>query len=426
MAPFRPFRRRVAVTGIGVASPFGLGARAFACGLREGRSGVRTIGHFDASDLPVRIAAEVAGFDPLSVMEARDLRHVSRAVPLAIAAAGEALEDAGLDPRALSLEERRGCGVLLGSGGGPLDFTETEFERHFRNGGSGQSLYAIPSSTPGTMASEISMRFDLRGASHLVSTGCTSSLDALGVALRAIRSGDAERFVVGGVDAPISPAIVRGFCLLKVLTESWNDQPEKASRPFAADRDGFVLGEGAFFFVLEPLDLARSRGARVRCEIAGYAATCEAFHRVRLREDGEEPARAMTLALADAGLSPADVDLVSLHGTSTVLGDRIEAKAVRLALGSRADGVPMHALKSLIGHAQGACGAAALAASIVAMEEGFVPPSSNSERLDRECALPVRPVATRPARLATVLVDTIGFGSKNAALVARREERVAR
>lgn len=413
-------RRRVAIVGMGVVSPFGAGVGAFERGLREGRSGIRRIGLFDAAALPVRIAGEAAEFDPGLVMDPGELRHVSRAVPMALLAAREAFEDAGLDPGSFTLEERRRTGVLIGSGGGPLDFTEAQFRKHFEAGGAGQSLYAIPSSTPGTIASEVSMRFDLRAESHLVSTGCTSSLDAVGYAARAIRHGDGERYLAGGVDTPLAPGIVRGFTLMKVLTTAWNDAPERGSRPFAADRDGFVLGEGAFVFVLEPFELALARGARIRGEIAGYGSTCEAFHRVRLREDGEEPARAMAKALRDAGLSPADVDTVSVHGTATVLNDRIEARALRLALGARADRVPMHALKSMIGHPQGASGAASLAASVVSLEGGFVPPTLNCERPDPACALPLAASAARGCRLESALVNTIGFGSKNSALVLRR------
>ena len=255
------------------------------------------------------------------------------------------------------------------------------------------SLFCIPSGTMGTLSSEVSMRFGLRGMSHVITTGCTSSTDAFGYALRQIQFGFLPMMLVGGVDAPIAPGIMKGFTLMKIMTSSWNHAPERASRPFSADRDGFVVAEGSWMFVLEEYEHARARGARILAEVAGYGSTCEAFHRVRLQECGEEPARAIQMAMEDAGIDAADVDYVNLHGTSTQLNDRIETRALKLALGEKARQTPMSSLKSQIGHPQGACGAAGIAATLVAMHHGQIPPTINLEKPDPECDLDYVPEA---------------------------------
>jgi 3-oxoacyl-[acyl-carrier-protein] synthase II len=235
-----------------------------------------------------------------------------------------------------------------------------------------------------------------------------------------IRYGRADRVLVGGSDSPIGPGIVTGFCLMKIMSTAWNDEPERASRPFSKDRDGFVIAEGSWMMVLEERETARARGATIYGEVLGYGATCEAFHRVRLDENGEEPARAMNLALEDAGLAPSDVDYLSLHGTSTQLNDRIETRAVKMVFGERARAIPSSSLKSMIGHPQGASGAAGVVASLLAMRDSFLPPTINWEVEDPECDLDVVPNIGRERRIDTVLCNCIGFGSKNAAVVLRR------
>ncbi len=414
----RPLQgRRVVVTGLGAVSPNGVGLGAFWEATRGGRSGVRRIGTFDAGELPTQIAGQIVDLEPETVLPSREVKHVPRSVILAAAAADGAVADAGLDTAALSLEERRSFGVALGSGGVGLEFAERMFRTYYVEHSRAVSLYTIPSATPGSMSSELSMRYDLRGPSHVISTGCTSSTDALGHALSLIRYGRADRMLAGGTDAPITPAIVAGFSLMKIMTPSWNHAPERGSRPFSRDRDGFVLAEGSWMLVLEELEAARARGARIYGELLGYGANCEAFHRVRLDESGEEPARAMELALVDAGTPSDEVDYLNLHGTSTVLNDRVETRAVKRLLGRRARDVPASSLKSMIGHPQGACGAAGVVASFLAMAEGFLPPTINRDEPDPECDLDVVPHRGRAARLETVLCNCIGFGSKNAALV---------
>jgi 3-oxoacyl-[acyl-carrier-protein] synthase II len=411
---------RVVITGMGVVSPNGIGKEAFCRAILAGKSGVKRIARFDPSGLAVQVAGEIPEFDELAWVDARERKHVSRVVPLAVAASTEAISDAGLDPATMSMAEKREIGVILGTGGGAQEFSEEQY-RLWHSGHVKQvSLFCIPSGTMGTIPSEISMRFGFRGYSHVVTAGCTSSTDAIGYACQHIQAGVLPMFLVGGVDSPITPGIIKGYTLLRALTPSWNHAPERASRPFSADRDGFVLAEGSWMFILEDRNHAQARGARIYAEIAGYASTCEAFHRVRMSDSPEEPARAITLALEEAGLVPKDIRYVNLHGTSTEMNDRVETRALKLALGDAAQRIPMSGLKSQIGHAQGACGSASLAATIIAMEHGTIPPTINLEVPDPECDLDYVPDLDRSATIEHAICNCVGFGSKNSALVLRK------
>jgi 3-oxoacyl-[acyl-carrier-protein] synthase II len=414
-------KRRVVITGMGVVSPNGIGRQAFAEAILAGRSGVRRISRFDPSHIPVQIAGEVPDFDELAWVEKKERKHVSRLLPLSLAAATEALNHAGIEAAKLSIEERRRFGVVVGSGGGSQEFSEQQYDLFFHDKQRQMSLYCVPTTVMGTLSSDLSIRFGLRGPSHVVTTGCTSSTDALGYAVRQIQSGRADVVLSGGADSPIALGIVKGFILMKILTSSWNHAPEKGSRPFSVDRDGFVLAEGSWMFVLEAYGHAQARGAAMLAEIAGYGSTCEAFHRVRLAECGEEPARAIGLAMKEAGVGAGEVDYVNLHGTSTQLNDRIETRALKLALGEdRAHQVPMSALKSQIGHPQGACGAAGVAATIIAMHSGQLPPTINLENPAPDCDLDYVPQPGRKASIEHAIANCIAFGSKNSALVLRR------
>jgi 3-oxoacyl-[acyl-carrier-protein] synthase II len=411
---------RVVITGMGVISPNGIGKEPFCRAIMAGKSGVKRIRRFDPSALPVHIAGEIPEFDELAWVDARERKHVSRVVPLAIAASTEALRDARLDWTGMSLDEQRQIGVILGSGGGAQEFSEEQY-RLWHSGHIKQvSLFCIPSGTMGTISSEVSMRFGFRGYSHVVTAGCTSSTDAIGYAVQHIQAGVLPMVLAGGVDAPITAGIVKGYTLLRALTQSWNELPERASRPFSADRDGFVLAEGSWMFVLEEYQHALARGARIYAEIVGYGSTCEAFHRVRMSDSPEEPARAITLALEEAHISAADIQYVNLHGTSTEMNDRVETQALKLALGERAGRVPMSALKSQIGHAQGACGAAGLAATLITMLESRIPPTINLDVPDPQCDLDYVPEPGRRAEVEHAICNCVGFGSKNSALVLRR------
>jgi len=384
---------------------------------------VRHITRFDTSTMAAQIAGEVPDFDELAWVKPKDRPHVSRVVPLARCATAEAFADAGLDPAAMTLEQLREIGVLVGSGGGSQEFTEEQYRKWYNGEWRDCSVYTIPTSTIGTMASEVSMHFGLRGLSHVVSTGCTSSTDAIGYAAQHIRTGMLDIAVAGGADAPLAPLIQRGFLVMRIMSTRWNEEPQRASRPFSRDRDGFVIAEGAWFFILEERERALQRGARIYGEIAGYGSTCEAFHRVRLEESGEEPARTIQIALRTAGLDTGAVDYVNYHGTSTELNDRIETKAMHIAFGDRAAKVPGSAIKSLIGHPQGACGAAGLAATLLGMRDGVVHGTRNLEVPDPECDLDyVSEAPERKLAVETAVCNCIAFGSKNSALVVRRPD----
>ncbi len=412
--------RRVVITGFGCVTPIGIGREQFWQGLRSGKSGVRRIESFDASGFNVQIAGEIPEFDWKAQLDPKDRQHVPRTVPLALAAAREAVADSGIATDGLSPEEKRRFGVILGTGGGGLSFTEKQFGFWFSGNAGKGSIYTIPASTHGGLSSELSMAFGLHGLSHIVSTGCTSSTDAIFYAAQHIALGRQDMMLAGGVDSPISPGILKGFEVMKVCTDKWNAQPGRASRPFSKDRSGMVIGEGSWIYVLESVASAKSRKAHTYAEIAGYGSTCDAYHRVRLEENGVEPARAMTLAIEDAGLSHEDIEYVNLHGTSTELNDRIETQAVKLAFGDHAYKMPMSAVKSQIGHPQGATGAAGIGATLLALNEGVVPPTINLDKPDPSCDLDYTSNTARPVKVLAALCNCIGFGSKNSALVLRK------
>lgn len=412
--------RRVAITGFGCVTPIGIGREAFWRSLRQGTSGVGPIESFDTGDSPVTIAAEVRDFDWEAQVNIKDRKHLPRTVPLALASAREALADASISPESLSLSEKQRFGVVLGTGGGGLSFTERQYRYWYTGESSKASIYTIPSSTHGGLSSELSMVFGLHGLSHIVSTGCTSSTDACFYAAQHIALGRQDIMLAGGVDSPLALGILLGFNLMTVLTRAWNDEPQRASRPFSLDRSGIVLAEGAWIFVLEPVERAIERGARIYAEIAGYGSTCDAYHRVRLEENGLEPARAMQIAMADADIRPDEVDYVNLHGTSTQLNDRIETQAIKLAFNDHAYQLPMSATKSQLGHPQGASGAAGMGAALFAITEGVIPPTINLDIPDPDCDLDYVPNISRVQPVTTALCNCIGFGSKNSALILRK------
>ena len=413
--------RRVVITGFGCVTPIGIGREAFWTGLRDGVSGVNRIESFDVSDSKVKIAAQIKNFDWEAELDPKDRKHVSRTVPLALAAAREAIKDSGIQTENLTLTEKQNFGVILGTGGGGLEFTERQYKLWFtQENTKSASLYTIPASTHGGLSSELSMFFNLHGLSHIVSTGCTSSTDAMFYAAQHIALGRQDLMLTGGVDAPVARGILEGFNLMTVLTSDWNDAPERASRPFSKDRSGIVLGEGAWIYVLESLESAQKRGAKIYAEIGGYGSTCDAYHRVRLEENGIEPARAMALAMNDAGVSPQQIDYVNLHGTATQLNDRIETQSIKNAFGAHAYDLKMSATKSQIGHPQGASGAAGIGATLLALNEKTIAPTINLDLLDAACDLDYTPnTAQKNADVKIALCNCIGFGSKNSALVLK-------
>lgn len=410
--------RRVVMTGIGVVSPNGIGVEAFADACATGRSGISPLTACDCKNLRSTAAAQVLDFDVSSVVGPVEARRLPRMVPMAIKASREALEMAGWSPADDDLESRRKIGVALGTGGGGLAFVEQQYRQFFIQGTG--SLFSITAGTHGNLSSELSIALRLRGPSHVLSTGCTSSTDALGYALMLIRAGMVPMMLAGGADAPIAPGILTAFEKMKVIsTRKW-DAPSRASRPFTMDRDGFVLGEGAWMFVLEDLDHALRRGARPLAELAGYASTCDAYHRVRIAPDVLEPVRAMEEAMIDAHVCKEQVRYINLHGTSTELNDRLETAAVKRCFGARAKSIPASSTKSMIGHPQGACGAAGVAATVLGMRQGIIHPTINQDHPDPACDLDYVPNQARPARVDVALCNCIAFGSKNSALVVKR------
>jgi 3-oxoacyl-[acyl-carrier-protein] synthase II len=417
----------VVITGIGVVSPFGVGRERFWNHISHGCSATRPIIEFDASAFPCTVAAPVPPLtiEAAPVIENRarnngdrggraDPRRYSRASLIGVIAALEAWQDAGL-----RLSEPD-AGVLVGSGAGGIDVAERSYGEFFTDGWKRVTPYAIPVSIVGMISSEISIALELHGISHVVSTGCTSSTDAIGYAASMIRSGDAEIMLSGGVDACVTPGMIFGFSKMRAIATKYNALPGEASRPFDRGRDGFVLGEGAWMVVLEREDRARARGATMYARVEGYGSTCDAYHRVQMDPNGEQIVRAMRLAIARAGRPIEEIGYVNFHGTSTVLNDAVESRCVRELLGARADSVPGSSTKSMIGHPQGASGAAGIVTSALALSREFLPPTINQRDPDPDCDLDFIPNAGRTASPAAALCNCLGFGSKNSAIVLGR------
>jgi 3-oxoacyl-[acyl-carrier-protein] synthase II len=413
---------RVVISGIGVVSTFGVGRDVFWDHVRRGVSGTRAITAFDASSYPCQVAAPVPAVSMADAVhlagegsngrESRaDPRRYSRAALLAVLAAREAWADAGLGV------DEPGAGVVIGSGGGGIDVGEAQYRDFFTSGGRHVTPYAIAVGIVGMVSSEVSISLGLRGVSHVLSTGCTSSTDALGYAARLVRAGEAEVVLSGGADGCVTPGMIFGFSRMRAVSTGYNDRPAEASRPFDRDRDGFVLGEGAWMYVVESEDRARGRGARVYATVEGYHSTCDAYHRVQMDPDGAEIVAAMTGAIARSGRPLEEIGYVNYHGTSTQLNDAIEAQCTRRVFGRRADDVPGSSTKSMIGHPQGASGAAGIATTALALSQGFLPPTANLSHQDPACDMDYLPREGRVARPAAALCNCLGFGSKNSAIV---------
>ena len=416
---------RVVITGIGAVSPFGVGRERFWDHVSRGCSGTRAITDFDATEFSCRVAAPVSdvdiddvpsigGDDIWDAAYRADPKRYSRAALVGVIAGREAWIDAGLrigEPHA---------GVIIGSGGGGIDVGERQYHDFFVERGRKVTPYAIPVSIVGMVSSEISISLRLRGVSHVLSCGCTSSSDAIGYAAAMIRAGDADVILSGGADACVTPGMIFGFSRMKVVSMAHNDEPATASRPFDRGRDGFVLGEGAWMMVLEREDRARSRGARIYASVDGYGSTCDAYHRVQMAPDGEEIVRAISLAIARSGRAREEIGYINYHGTSTVLNDAVESRCVRQVFGDHADRVAGSSVKSMIGHPQGASGAAGVVTAALALSRGLLPPTINLHDPDPACDLDFVPNEGRRAEVEAALCNCLGFGSKNSALVIGR------
>lgn len=419
--------KRVVVTGLGAVSPNGIGREQFWKATAAGVSGTGPITLFDASQLSCQVAAEVKGFDFDRYVSKKDKDRVQRAVPMAFFATEEAAADAGIDFESLSPTQRERIGVVVGSGAGGIEFAERQYKQYYDRADHDAayrrvSPFSIVASFVGMVSSEINMAFRIHGPSHVVSTGCTSSTDAMGYAYNWIRLGQLDSVVTGGVESCITFGLMTAFCRMGTVTTKWNHDPEHASRPFNSDRDGFVLGEGSWILMFEELESAQRRGAHIYAEVCGYASTCDAYHRVQISPTGNDAARAMNLAIEEAGLTPGQIDCLNLHGTATRINDRTESAAVRIAFGNLAQKIPASSTKSMVGHPQGTSGAAGAVAALMGMKHNYVHPTINLSHPDPECDLDYVPNTGREMRIDTVLCNCIAFGSKNSAIVFKRFE----
>ena len=414
---------RVVISGIGVVSPFGAGRERFWEQVSQGVSGTKAITQFDVSSYPCRVAAWVP---PISMDDAvtlegddehdgrADPKRYSRTALFGVVAAREAWRDAGLragEPDA---------GVLIGSGGGGIDIGERQYEDFFTTGGRHVTPYAIAVGICGMVSSEISISLGLRGISHVMSCGCTSSTDAIGYAASLIRSGEYDVLLSGGTDGCVVASMIFGFSRMRAVSTHYNERPGEASRPFDRDRDGFVLGEGAYMLVLEREDRARARGVRPYAVVEGYGSTCDAYHRVQMDPDGDQIVRCIQSALDKAGRRVEEIGYINYHGTSTQLNDAIEARCVRRAFGRHADRVPGSSTKSMIGHPQGASGAAGVITTALGLTRGLLAPTINLDDPDPACDMDFIPKQPRAVEIDAALCNCLGFGSKNSALVLGR------
>ena len=411
--------RRVVVTGIGLVSPLGIGVEKNWDALLRGQSGIGPITRFDASKYSTRIAGEVKNFDPLEFIDKRDARRMDLFIQLALAAAALAVKDAGIDP---ALLEGDRTGVYIGSGIGGLATIEESHKTLLERGPDRVSPFFLVSIIINEAAGYVSIKYRSRGPNS--ATACATSTHSIGDSFRMIARGDADRMLAGGAEAPITPLGVAGFCALRALSTR-NDEPQKASRPFDARRDGFVMGEGAGILLLEELAAARRREARIYAEIVGYGMNGDAYHVTAPAEDGAGAKGVMRRALADAGIDPSEVGYINAHGTSTPLNDKVETLAIKEVFGDHARRIGVSSTKSMTGHLLGATGALEAGVTSLCLANQIMTPTINYEHPDPECDLDYVPNAARPAEIRCALSNSFGFGGTNGCLILRRYEEIA-
>jgi beta-ketoacyl-acyl-carrier-protein synthase II len=412
-----PQRTRVVITGLGAITPLGASLEQYWDGLLGGRSGIRRITHFDASNLPCQIAGEIPDFNVELCMDQEEARQTARACQIALAAAIQAVKDAGLQE---TMPDPERAGVVYGTGlAGIMRIWDCVITIH-DYGPNKISPLTILSGMLHTPAFLIAHRFQCRGPNNTISTACATGTQAIGEATELIRRGAADVVITGGTDALVVDLAIAGFCGMHALPIHYNDQPDKASRPFDARREGFILSEGAAALVLEREAHARARGARVYAEVAGHASSADAYHMAVPGPDGLGPVRAMRWALEDAGLPPEAVDYINAHGSSTPLNDTIETKAIKMLFGEHAYQLAVSSTKSMIGHPMGAAGALEALACILAIHRGWIPPTINYEFPDPECDLDYVPNQARQAQVNVALSNSFGLGGQNACLVLRK------
>ncbi len=408
--------RRVAITGVGLVSSVGIGTEANWTALCAGRSGISRITRFDPSSFSAQIAGEVKGFDPLAFIEKKDIKKMDVFIQYAIAAAQFAMDDASytVNPSCASR-----VGVFIASGIGGFSTIEREHRALLEGGPRKISPFFIPSAIINLAAGQVSIRFGAKGPNSATCTACSASAHAIGDAFEIIRRDDADVMIAGGSEAAITPMGVGGFAAMRALSTR-NDEPERASRPFDADRDGFIIGEGAGVIILEELQVARQRGAKIYAEIVGYGMAADAYHITAPSEDGEGAVRVMSMALKNAGVSPGDVQYINAHGTSTPYNDRLETLAIKKCFGKHAYTVAISSTKSMTGHLLGAAGGLEAGITALAIDRQMIPPTVNLEKPDPDCDLDYVPGTGRPAAITYALSNSFGFGGTNAALLFKR------
>jgi 3-oxoacyl-[acyl-carrier-protein] synthase II len=415
MESFRP-SGRVVVTGVGAVTPLGTGVENFWNRLIKGESAIGPITLFDASDFSTRIAAEVKDFNPEDWLDKKEARRVDRFITFAVASANMAIEDSGLNLDGTINDQ---VGVLIGSGIGGLTFLGEQYRKLIESGPSRISPFLVPYMIPDMASGYVSIMHRLKGPNTCVVSACSTGADAIGMAYHIIKRGDALAMVTGGTEAPINEISLAGFCAAKAMTTN-NDDPAHASRPFDAERDGFVMAEGSAVFMLEDHDHAVARGATIYAEILGYGITGDGYHITMPDPEGDGAYRAMKMALNRAGLQPSDIGYINAHGTSTPYNDKFETMAIKRAMGDAAYNIPVSSTKSMIGHTLGAAGAIESLICILAMRDGVLPPTINLNTPDPECDLDYVPNVARKADIGASLSNSFGFGGHNVSLVFKR------
>lgn len=409
-------KRRVVITGLGLITPLAVGLKASWEALLEGRSGIGTINSFDSADLPVHIAGEVKGFDPLLYIEPKEVKKMDRFIHFAVAASTMALEDSGLK---ITEENAERVGVIIGSGMGGLPAIEHYHKIYLEKGYRRITPFFIPMLIINLASGQVSIKFGAKGPNSAVATACATGSHAIGDAFRVIQRGDADAMIAGGSESVITPMAIGGFAVMKALSTR-NDSPERASRPFDRERDGFVMGEGAGIVVLESLENARKRNARIYAEIAGYGMTSDAYHITSPAPEGAGAASCMAATLKDAGVSPEVVDYVNAHGTSTKYGDELETAAIKKVFGGHAYRLMVSSTKSMTGHLLGAAGGVESVITVMSIVNNVIPPTTNLDNPDPECDLDYVPYKPRYTNVEYALSNSFGFGGTNACLLFKK------
>ncbi|MCK5581766.1 MAG: beta-ketoacyl-ACP synthase II [Candidatus Omnitrophica bacterium] len=409
-------KKRIVITGQGVISPVGSGVEKFWKSLIDGKNGITAITHFDASQFNSRISGQVKDFNSADHFDVKESRHLAKFVKYAVVASREAVADAKLDMSSINAER---VGVIIGSGVGSLNTMEVEFQKYLDRGPRKLSPFFIPRIIINEAAGQVSIDSGAKGPAICVVTACASATNSIGDAARMIQYGDTDVMIAGGTESATTILGIGGFCALKALSRR-NDEPGKASRPFDLNRDGFVMGEGAGIVVLESLEHAQARGANIIAELVGYGRTSDAFHATAPESSGDGAARAMQLAIKDAGLTPNDISYINAHGTSTKLNDKVETQAIKTVFKEQAKNIPVSSTKSMTGHLLGAAGGIELIACVQALRDNIIPPTINYETPDPDCDLDYVPNTAREIEVNTAMSNSLGFGGHNASLIVKK------